>query len=154
MSRARSRRWRGPPGWVGAPPPPPELAEADAEIVEGRGETGEEGGVVAREVPVDGDGLLGGLERLLPPPELAEAGAEIAEGHGEVGEEGPFVLRDELPQFSDADLAAVRAVTPGVDPEVVVFSRRSRSELREIVVNAAPATAAARSIASKSAAPP
>ncbi len=52
--------------WVGwsAFLPPPELAEADAEIVEGRGETGEEGGVVAREVPVDGDGLLGGLERL------------------------------------------------------------------------------------------
>ena len=53
--------------------PPPELAEADAEIVEGRSEAGEEGGVVvAREVPADGDGLLGGLERLLPPPELAE----------------------------------------------------------------------------------
>ncbi len=79
-----------------------------------------------------------GWSAFLPPPELAEAGAEIAEGHGEVGEEGPFVLRDELPQFSDADLAAVRAVTPGVDPEVVVFSRwRSRSELREIVVNEA-----------------
>ena len=45
-----------------------------------------------------GDGLAGGLQRLLPLADVAEAVAEVVQRHGQVGEVGGGVGLGELPR--------------------------------------------------------
>ena len=50
------------------------------------------GGVVGGQGPAQGDGFLGGVQRLLVPADLVQPGAEVAQRGGEVGLVGGGVV--------------------------------------------------------------
>src|SRR5215470_14754879 len=65
---------------------PAQLAELDAEVVQGVGEGGFVGvGVGGGQPPIDGQRLGGRAQRVVVPAQLAESDAEVVQGGGEVG---------------------------------------------------------------------